>query len=74
MLTSRIVEEAMFILKMKWGQNMPTLKEFDLDIPYIRKDGSEEDYEMSWKEKRYNLEMKLGVLSLSLDKTSSSIR
>lgn len=31
---------------------MPLLTEFDLDIPYVRKDGTKEDYEASWKKKR----------------------
>ncbi|MCZ8516022.1 hypothetical protein O9H85_27195 [Paenibacillus filicis] len=31
---------------------MPTLKEFDLDIPYKSNQGSRDDYEMNWKDKR----------------------
>jgi hypothetical protein len=31
---------------------MPILKEFDLDIPYINKAGTPEDYEVTWKQKR----------------------
>lgn len=31
---------------------LPTLKEFDLDIPYVKVDGNIEDYEKNWKEKR----------------------
>ncbi|WP_127495354.1 hypothetical protein [Paenibacillus glycanilyticus] len=31
---------------------MPTLKEFDLDIPYPQRDGSPEDYKVNWKQKR----------------------
>ncbi|SFS76268.1 hypothetical protein [Paenibacillus sp. BC26] len=32
---------------------MPILKEFDLDIPYISTAGTKEDYEATWKEKRF---------------------
>jgi len=31
---------------------MPILREFDLDIPYVKTDGSIEDYEKNWKQKR----------------------
>jgi len=31
---------------------MPILREFDLDIPYVKTDGSIEDYEENWKQKR----------------------
>lgn len=31
---------------------MPILKEFDLDIPYTKKDGTPEDYEAIWSQKR----------------------
>ncbi|MEK4529785.1 hypothetical protein NST38_30745 [Paenibacillus sp. FSL H8-0104] len=31
---------------------MPTLKEFDLDIPYSNRDGTPEDYEVNWRKKR----------------------
>ncbi|MEK4436200.1 hypothetical protein [Paenibacillus sp. FSL K6-2862] len=31
---------------------MPTLKEFDLDIPYPNREGTPEDYEANWRRKR----------------------
>ena len=31
---------------------MPTLKEFDLDIPYPNREGTPEDYEVNWRRKR----------------------
>ncbi|TFB12913.1 hypothetical protein E3U55_16920 [Filobacillus milosensis] len=31
---------------------MPIIKEFDLDLPYVKKGGNREDYEKNWKEKR----------------------
>lgn len=30
----------------------PILREFDLDIPYVKVDGNKDDYEKNWKEKR----------------------
>ncbi len=31
---------------------LPILSEFDLDIPYLNREGSKEDYEKNWKERR----------------------
>ncbi|MCT1403731.1 hypothetical protein M4D81_32520 [Paenibacillus sp. p3-SID867] len=43
---------------------MPTLKEFDLDIPYPNIDGTPEDYEANWREKEFNSEMRYAALLL----------